>query len=62
MQVFPVIHSYTMPRWFLPYICWIKDKRIIAKKLTWKQTDEILELKMKVALTPDYIVLPITSV
>jgi thiol-disulfide isomerase/thioredoxin len=24
-----------------------KDKRIIAKKLTWQQTDEILELKMK---------------
>lgn len=24
-----------------------KDKRIIAKKLTWKQTDEILELKIK---------------
>lgn len=24
-----------------------KDKRIIAKKMTWQQTDEILELKMK---------------
>jgi hypothetical protein len=24
-----------------------KDKRIIAKKLTWQQTDEILTLKMK---------------
>ena len=24
-----------------------QDKRIIAKKLTWKQTDEILEIKMK---------------
>jgi hypothetical protein len=24
-----------------------KDKRIIAKKLTWQQTDEILMLKMK---------------
>ena len=24
-----------------------KDKRIIAKKLTWQQTDDILQLKMK---------------
>jgi hypothetical protein len=24
-----------------------RDKRIIAKKLTWKQTDEILDIKMK---------------
>jgi hypothetical protein len=24
-----------------------KEKRIVAKKLTWQQTDDILELKLK---------------